>query len=328
MNNIRKMIEDFQTEDPREQSDKTQFLKFIDTFDDILTRDNTFGHFAASAFILNSDHTKTLLIHHNIFNGYIFPGGHADGDKNLLNVAIREAKEETGLDVHPPSNQPIAISCDSIVPHIKHGKHIPAHNHYNVIYLFDTDKKDESKIRIKEDENSDIKWVDLNQCLATNLVPLARPSIENILKKIAPQINATNHTTKRRAFLALKFYDGTTSKPIIDGITNALAPLGIETFCVARDIEKYGTVKGLDYANFMPKYAFPNIEKSDLMIVEFSEKGVGLGIGACHAYDSHIPLYIIAKTGSDISPTINSLATKVIYYDNYDDLTKQFKQII
>lgn len=131
-----------------------------------------------------------------------------------------------------------------------------------------------------------------------------------------------------RAFVSLKFYDGETSRPIIDGITEALKPLGIETFVAARDVEKYGEATGLDMANFMPKYAFPEIEKSDLMIVEFSEKGVGLGIGACHAYDSGVPVYLIAKPGSDISTTINSIATGVIFYEDYDDLKLQFKKLI
>lgn len=72
----------------------------------------------------------------------------------------------------------------------------------------------------------------------------------------------------------------------------------------------------IDEAKIMPNYAFPGIESSDIMIIEFSEKGVGLGIGAGYAYANGVPIYLIAKTGSDISVTMNSLAEKVIFMIN------------
>lgn len=76
----------------------------------------------------------------------------------------------------------------------------------------------------------------------------------------------------------------------------------------------------------MPDYAFPNIKSSDLFIVEFTEKGVGLGVGAGYAYANKIPIYIIAKTGSEISETIKSLATKIIFYDEPSELVQEFQQ--
>jgi hypothetical protein len=107
-----------------------------------------------------------------------------------------------------------------------------------------------------------------------------------------------------------------------------LAKVNIHTFAAVRDIEKYGEVKGLDMANFMPKYAFPQMRESDLFIVEFSEKGVGLGMGAAFCFANNIPVYIVAKTGSDISTTINSVAEKVIFYDTMDDISRQFQELI
>jgi len=131
-----------------------------------------------------------------------------------------------------------------------------------------------------------------------------------------------------KAFLSLKFYDGDASKKLVDGITDALAKLNIYTFVAVRDVEKYGEVKDLDMANFMPKYAFPEMETSDIMVIEYSEAGAGLGMGADHAYCYGVPVYLIAKTGSKISTTVNSVAEKVIFYDTFDDITKAFKELI
>lgn len=131
-----------------------------------------------------------------------------------------------------------------------------------------------------------------------------------------------------KAFIALKFYEGDESKKLVDDITDALAPLNIHTFVAVRDIEKYGEVKGLDMAHFMPTYTFPEMETSDIMIIEYSEAGAGLGMCADHAFCNNIPLYLIAKTGSKISTTVNSVAEKVIFYDDIKDITKAFKDLI
>lgn len=131
-----------------------------------------------------------------------------------------------------------------------------------------------------------------------------------------------------KAFLGLKFYDGDASKKLVDGITDALSPLNIRTFVAVRDIEKYGEVKGLDMAHFMPKYTFPEMETSDIMIIEYSEAGAGLGMCADHAYCNNVPVYLIAKTGSKISTTVNSVAEKVIFYNDISDITKSFQELI
>lgn len=137
-----------------------------------------------------------------------------------------------------------------------------------------------------------------------------------------------NFETGLKAFIALKFYEGDESKQLVDGITNALSPLNINTFVAVRDIEKYGEVQGLDMAHFMPKYTFPEMETSDLMIIEYSEAGAGLGMCADHAFCHGVPLYLIAKTGSKISTTVNSVAEKVIFYDDIADITAEFKKLI
>lgn len=97
--NLRKKIEEFIPFNEQEEKDKIQFLEFIDSFDDTLTRDNIFGYFTASAFVVNKERNKMVVVYHIINDGWIYPGGHADGEEDLLKVAVREVEEETGLKV-------------------------------------------------------------------------------------------------------------------------------------------------------------------------------------------------------------------------------------
>ena len=132
----------------------------------------------------------------------------------------------------------------------------------------------------------------------------------------------------KKAFMSLKFHDGDEDKKKIDDLTKALLKADIENVVMARDVEKYGEAVLPEGARLMIDYAFPAMEKCDMLIVEFSEKGVGLGIGAGYAYAKGIPIYVIAKTGSDISLTMSNLAQKVIFYDNVEDLTDEIRRLV
>ncbi len=114
------------------------------------------------------------------------------------------------------------------------------------------------------------------------------------------------------AFMSLKFHDGEEDKIKIDKLTEALLKAGIKNTVMARDVEKYGEATLPKGKKLMIDYAFPAMKASDMIIIEFSEKGVGLGIGAGYCYANNVPIYVIAKTGSDISLTMENLATKVI----------------
>lgn len=131
----------------------------------------------------------------------------------------------------------------------------------------------------------------------------------------------------KKAFMSLKFHDGEADKKKIEDLTNALAKANIKNVVMARDIEKYGAATLPADARLMPDYAFPAMKQCDMLIVEFSEKGVGLGIGAGYAYAIGLPIYVIAKTGSDISLTMANLARKVIFYDDPIELTEKFAEI-
>ncbi len=130
----------------------------------------------------------------------------------------------------------------------------------------------------------------------------------------------------KNAFMSIKYYEGDKTKKIIEDITEALKEAGIKNCVLIRDVEDWGRIH-LTSDSLMPDYAFPRMRNSDMLIVEFSEKGVGLGVGAGYCYGVGVPIYIIAKEGSDISSTIEGLARAVIFYQEPKDITKAFQKI-
>jgi ADP-ribose pyrophosphatase YjhB (NUDIX family) len=151
-------IKEFTTFDEQEKKDKELVLKYINIFDDILSRDNELIHITSSGFVINKTKDKVLMVHHNIFKAWSLPGGHADGNENLLNVAISEIKEETGLEeIVLLSDKITSLDILSASGHFRRGNYVAAHLHISVVYLFQAD--DNMKVNIKPDENSDVKWL-------------------------------------------------------------------------------------------------------------------------------------------------------------------------
>lgn len=158
--NLKEQIENYKPYNEQEEKDKETMLKYINTFDDVLTRNNEFGHFTASSWAVNKQRTKVLMIYHNIYKSWAWTGGHADGEENLLNVAIRELKEETGVkNVKVLNNDIFSIEIICVDGHVKREKYVSSHVHLNVTYLLEVDE--EETLKIKEDENSGVKWVNI-----------------------------------------------------------------------------------------------------------------------------------------------------------------------
>ena len=108
---LKENLEKFVPYNEQEETDKRIMLKYLKDFDDVLTRQNEYGHFTSSAFILNKERTKLLMIYHKIYNSWAWTGGHSDGDNDLLYVAMKEAKEETGIkNVRPISEDTFTTS--------------------------------------------------------------------------------------------------------------------------------------------------------------------------------------------------------------------------
>lgn len=183
---LKEQIEDYEPFDYQEVTDKEYFLRFIDTFDDTLTRNNIFGHFSASAFVVNKKRNKMVVVYHIINDGWIYPGGHADGESDLLSVALREVEEETGLKAKVLSDKIYAIQANSVQPHIKKNKFVPAHTHFDVIYLLESD--DSVPLVYREDESKGVKWISFEDSEKDDIVPFIKPIHKKLINKLKNNI--------------------------------------------------------------------------------------------------------------------------------------------
>lgn len=172
-------IKNYNPYDEQEKRDKEIILETIDNFKNILTRENDLAHMTSSAFVLNKTRDKVLMIYHNIYDSWGWTGGHADGEDDLLRVAIKETREETGIkNVEPVVKDIISLDIIPVLGHIKKGKYVSAHLHLNVTYLLQGDETE--ALVIKEDENSGVKWIPLEEISSH----CSEPYIEEIYNKI------------------------------------------------------------------------------------------------------------------------------------------------
>ena len=177
---LREKIEKYVPYNEQEEKDKNTILKYMDAFEDTLTRNNEFGHFTASAWVVNKERTKVLMIYHNIYKSWAWTGGHADGESDLLSVAVREVKEETGVEnVKVLDDDIFSLEIVCVNGHIKRGKYVSSHVHLNVTYLLEVDENE--TLRIKEDENSGVKWVPIDE---VEVASSERWVKENVYRKL------------------------------------------------------------------------------------------------------------------------------------------------
>lgn len=167
-----KEIKKFIPINKQEENDKRLILEFANKFgyENILLRENEIGHITSSGFIMNESLEKVLLIHHNIMNIWAWTGGHADGESDLLKVAIKEAKEETGIkNFKPLSKEIISIDILPVSGHIKNKSYVSTHLHLSIGYILICNDKED--FYINPNENSDIKWVNIDWFKKDNFNP-------------------------------------------------------------------------------------------------------------------------------------------------------------
>lgn len=111
----------------------------------------------ASAWIIDEQGSSALLIHHKKLNRWLQPGGHADGEENILSVATKEAHEETGLKSLKLIDNKIFDIDIHLIP--RHGD-IQAHNHHDIRFLFVAKKTEDY---ILSDESNELKWIPMDE---------------------------------------------------------------------------------------------------------------------------------------------------------------------
>lgn len=158
MKELKRIIENYRPACEQETGDREIMLQFLTANPDCLTRDNRIAHFTASSWIVNKERDKVLMAYHNIYDSWAWTGGHADGEADLLSVAMREACEETGItSVRPVKETPCSLEIITVDGHIKRGSYVSSHLHLNLTYLLEADQHQD--LFVKADENSGVRWI-------------------------------------------------------------------------------------------------------------------------------------------------------------------------
>ena len=151
-------IQSFQAITEEEKIEKELFLNWIEEEPKILFRECQRAHISSSSIIFNKDYTKILMIYHNIFKSWSIPGGHADGASDLLEIAKKEAFEETGItDLTLMTDEIVSLDTMPVYAHYKNNKFVPAHLHLNATFAFVADEK--QSLILNEEETGGVAWI-------------------------------------------------------------------------------------------------------------------------------------------------------------------------
>ena len=172
----------------QEAADRALILECLTTSEDVFSRENRLAHMTASAWVVNRARSKVLMAYHNIYDSWSWLGGHADGEADLLAVALREVSEESGLaaqHVRPaePAGEIFSLEVLTVDGHEKRGVYVPSHLHLNVTCLVEADE--EERLRVKEDENSGVAWFTPEAALAASTEPWF---VERVYRKLNEKV--------------------------------------------------------------------------------------------------------------------------------------------
>lgn len=168
-NYLIELLKNYSPTSKEEKEYKTRMLGFINKNSNCFERSLEEGHITASSWLVNKDMNKALLMHHAKLNIWVQLGGHSDGDNNPLAVAIKEAKEESGINNIKAVEEKIFDIDIHLIPENKKEK---AHYHYDVRFLLQVMSDDAIK---QNRESKELRWIDKNlKRLPTNELSVKR----------------------------------------------------------------------------------------------------------------------------------------------------------
>lgn len=128
-----------------------------------------------------------------------------------------------------------------------------------------------------------------------------------------------------KAFISIKYHEDRRNEEIINRISHALEQRDIKTICIIRDVERWGELR---YSSQdLMRITFKEIDTSDVIVLDLTEKGVGVGIEAGYAYANGKPIITIAKYGSEISETLKGISNSIFTYKSIEEITQILTQI-
>ena len=186
--NLLQSIEKYKPVNEQEERDKSIIISYMKHCSNYLTRENQMAHITTSIWTVNKKRTKTLMVYHNIYDSWSWIGGHADGEEDLISVALKELKEETGVENAVLVMDDIfSLEILTVQGHFKKGVYVPCHLHFNITYLAEADENE--ILRINENENKGVKWFSFKDALEHSS---EKWMVEFIYKKLIHKILGRN----------------------------------------------------------------------------------------------------------------------------------------
>ena len=183
---IYEQIKAYRPWNEQERQDQVLILDFLRKNSDAFYRTNLLAHMTASAWVVNPQRSKVLMVYHRLYDSWSWAGGHADGEEDLLAVALREVREETGAQrLRPVTEDIYSLEILTVDGHEKHGQYVPSHLHLNLTYLLEAEE--DQPLRICEAENSGVAWFPLADALSASTEPWF---VERIYKKLNEKLNS------------------------------------------------------------------------------------------------------------------------------------------
>ena len=183
---IYEQIKAYRPWNEQERQDQAVILAFLERNPDAFYRTNLLAHMTASAWVVNPQRSKVLMVYHRLYDSWSWAGGHADGEEDLLAVALREVREETGVQrLRPVTENIYSLEILTVDGHEKHGSYVPSHLHLNVTYLLEAEE--DQPLRVCEAENSGVAWFSLADALSASTEPWF---VERIYKKLNEKLKA------------------------------------------------------------------------------------------------------------------------------------------
>ena len=186
--NLREQLLSYKPFNAQETADQRIMLEALDALDHPLSRSNPFSHFTASSWIVNQDRSHVLMAYHNLYDSWAWLGGHADGETDLLKVALKEVREESGIhNVRPVTEEIFSVEVLTVDGHVKKGSYVSSHLHLNVTYLLEADM--EESLEVKPDENSAVGWIHVDEINRKSTETWFK---ERIYSKLIQKVNTMN----------------------------------------------------------------------------------------------------------------------------------------
>lgn len=172
MKTLEQLLNAYKTSNTKENEHKKTMLEFAARNSNCFERSCLEGHFTASAFLLSQNRQRALLMLHSKLDQWLQLGGHCDGDKDFIRVALKEAQEESGIDKIILLQKGIFdIDIHEIPANIKEPKHL----HLDLRFLLGTVDSDDLTLN---NESKELRWFGKNEQLPTN-----SPSVIRLFEK-------------------------------------------------------------------------------------------------------------------------------------------------